>query len=69
MSPPIEFISRSTSAPLYIETDFKSYIYVYGGTSDKFTSAVGGVNEPFELLIEIAVNSKEYRGTVKRVRL
>lgn len=70
ISPSMEFVSRASFAPLYIETDFNSYIYVYGGAERVgFTSAIADMSEPFELLIEVAVNDKKYRGTVKRIKL
>jgi hypothetical protein len=68
ISPPINFMSRLTFAPIYVETYFESYIYVYGGDRHP-TSAIGGIDEPFELLIEVVTDSKEYRGTIKKVRL
>ena len=70
ISPSIEIVSRMSFAPLYVETDFNSYIYVYGGAEKiGFTSAIADMSEPFELLIEVAVDHKEYKGAVKKVKL
>ena len=69
-SPPMEIVSIVSFAPLHVETDFKSYIYVYGGSGGiGFTSAIADISEPFELLLEVVVEGKEYRGTVKRLKL
>jgi len=69
VSPIMNFTSRSTFAPLYIETDFKNYIHVEGQCGESSTSAVAAIDEFLEVLLEIASEDRRYRGTIKKVKI